>query len=153
MISKKHSKSDVKTDLNIALLGPSGYTGYEVLRILLRHPMVKVRLLIGNQSRGKNISEIFSSFSNLNFPKITSLEDASFRGIDVIFSCMPAGKLASIIDLLPNDIVLIDLSADFRINNIKLHEKYYGIHKNKDFIRKFTYGLTEVNRKNINLLS
>ncbi len=149
MISKKYAKSASKTDLNVALIGPSGYTGYEVLRILLKHPHAKIKLLIGNSSKGMNISDIFSSLSNLNLPKIVSIEEANFKGIDVIFSCMPSGKLAGIIHLFPNDTIVIDLSADFRIKNVKLYEEYYGSHQNKKFLNKFIYGLTEINRKNI----
>ena len=149
MSFKKTSKSDLKTDLNVALLGPSGYTGLEILRILVKHPRAKIRLLVGNQSKGKNISDLFSSFSHLNLPKIVALEDAKFKGIDVIFSCMPSGQLSDIMHLLPNNVVIIDLSADFRISNLKLHQKYYGPHKNKGFINKFTYGLTEINRRHI----
>ncbi|MAJ24373.1 MAG: N-acetyl-gamma-glutamyl-phosphate reductase [Rickettsiales bacterium] len=147
MIVKKYAKSDVKTDLNIALIGPTGYTGHELLRLLLRHPNANIKLLIGNQSKGKNVDDIFSSFSNLNLPKIKALEDVSFKGIDVIFSCMPSGNLSNIIDLLPKNAVIIDLSADFRIKDIKLYEQYYGVHGNKKLLNKFIYGLSEINRK------
>jgi N-acetyl-gamma-glutamyl-phosphate reductase len=149
MISRKNYKSVNKADLNVAILGPTGYTGHETIRMLIKHPRVKIKLLIGNKSRGKYISDIFSSLSHTAFPKIESLEEAKFSGIDVIFSCMPSGNLTEFIHLLPKDTVIIDLSADFRIKNIKLHEKYYGKHKNKKFISKFTYGLSELDRKGI----
>ena len=149
MKSIKNYRAELIASANVCILGPSGYTGHELIRILSTHTKVKIKLLIGDQSSGKNISEIFSSFSSLNLPRIISFEDASFKGIDVIFSCMPSGKLASIIHLLPNDAVVIDLSADFRIKDLKLYEKYYGKHQNSKYINKFTYGLTEIYRKEI----
>ena len=58
MISKKKPKSVLRTDLKVAILGPTGYTGHEIIRILLNHPRVKIKLLIGNKSKDKYISEI-----------------------------------------------------------------------------------------------
>ncbi len=149
MKNKNNLKGVLKDNLNICILGPSGYTGHETIRILLRHPKVKIKLLIGNKSSGKNVNEIFSTLINIDLPKIISIKDADFKGIDVVFSCMPSGQLCSIIDFLPRDLVLIDLSADFRIKDYKLYEKYYGTHKNKNFLKKFAYGLPEINKKKI----
>ena len=149
MISKKKSKSVVSADLKVAIMGPSGYTGHEIIRILLKHPKVKIKVLIGNKSEGKYISEIFSSLSQIDLPEIKSLKTANFSNIDIVFSCMPSGNLDNIINLIPKDIVVIDLSADFRIKDVKLFEKYYTKHQNPNFLKKFTYGLTEFNRNKI----
>ena len=149
MKSVENYRADLKASANVCILGPSGYTGHELIRILLNHTKVKIKLLIGDKSSGKDISDIFSAFSNLDLPRIKSFEHAEFKGIDIIFSCMPSGKLASIIHLLPKDATIIDLSADFRIKDIKLYEKYYGKHQNIKFINKFTYGLTEIYGKEI----
>tara|TARA_A100001015_G_C14518432_1_gene529445 strand:- start:147 stop:380 length:234 start_codon:yes stop_codon:yes gene_type:complete len=62
---------------------------------------------------------------------------------------MPSSNLDSIIHLIPKDIVVIDLSADFRIKDNKLFEKYYTKHQNPNYLKKFTYGLTEINRNKI----
>ena len=149
MISKKKSKSVLRADLKVAIIGPSGYTGHEIIRILLKHPKVKIKLLIGNKSKGKHISEIFSSLSQIDLPKIKSLKATNFSNIDIVFSCMPSGNLDSIIHLIPKDVVVIDLSADFRIKDVKLFEKYYKKHQNPKYLKKFTYGLTEFNRNKI----
>ena len=146
MVSKKKSKSVVKADLNVAVIGPTGYTGHELIRILFKHPKVNIKLLIGNKSEGKYISDVFTSFSHFDLPKIKNFKNEDFSGIDVIFSCMPSGNLAKLIHLLPKNVLVIDLSADFRINDIKLHERYYGKHENPNYIKKFTYGLTELNK-------
>ena len=149
MISKKKSKSVLRADLKAAIIGPSGYTGHEIIRILLKHPKVKIKLLIGNKSEGKYISEIFSSLSHIDLPKIRSLKVVNFSNIDIVFSCMPSGNLDSIIHLIPKDVVVIDLSADFRIKDVKLFERYYTKHQNPAYLKKFTYGLTEFNRNKI----
>ncbi len=149
MLPKKKPKSVEKTDLKAAIIGPSGYTGYEIIRILLKHPKVKIKLLIGNKSKGKHISEIFSSLSQIDLPKIKSLKTVNFSNIDIVFSCMPSGNLDNIIHLIPKHVVVIDLSADFRIKDVKLFEKYYTKHQNPKYLKKFTYGLTEFNRNKI----
>ena len=69
MVSKKKSKSVSRADFKVAIMGPSGYTGHEIIRILIKHPKVKIKLLIGNNSEGKHISEIFSSLSQIDLPK------------------------------------------------------------------------------------
>ncbi len=149
MISKKKLKSVLKADLKVAVIGPTGYTGHEIIRILLKHPKVKIKLLVGNKSKDKYISDIFTSFSHINLPKIKNLKTANFSKIDVVFSCMPSGNLDKIIHLVPKDVAVIDLSADFRIKDIKLFEKYYEKHQNPKYLKKFTYGLTEFNRNKI----
>ena len=149
MISKRKSKSVPQADLKVAILGPTGYTGHEIIRILINHPRVKIKLLIGNKSKDKYISEIFTSFSQINLPKIINLKAANFSKIDVVFSCMPSGNLDKIINLIPKDVAVIDLSADFRIKDIKLFENYYEKKQNPKFLKKFVYGLTELNRKKI----
>ena len=149
MISKKKSKSVLKADLKVAIIGPTGYTGYEIIRLLLKHPKAKIKLLIGNKSKDKYISEIFTAFSQINLPKIKNFHTADFSKIDVVFSCMPSGNLGNIVHLIPKHVVVIDLSADFRIRDIKLFEKYYEKHQNVSYIKNFTYGLTEFNRNKI----
>ncbi|MAI02709.1 MAG: N-acetyl-gamma-glutamyl-phosphate reductase [Rickettsiales bacterium] len=138
-----------KAVVNAAILGASGYTGHETIRLLLNHYKVNIKKLIGEKSKGKVINEIFSSLTGVDLPKIEALEDVNFKDIDVIFSCMPSGKLASIIHNLPKNVFLIDLSADFRIKDINLYEDYYGKHQNSRFLKQFTYGLTEINKSEI----
>ena len=137
MVSKKKSKSVLKAGLNVAIIGPTGYTGHELIRLLYKHPKVNIKLLIGNKNIGKYISDVFTSFSHTALPKIKTFKNEGFVGIDVIFSCMPSGNLAKLIHLLPKNVLVIDLSADFRINDIKLHEQYYGKHENPNYIKKF----------------
>ena len=149
MTFKKKTKSVEIADLKAAIIGPSGYTGHEIIRILLKHPKVKIKQLIGNKSEGKYVSDIFSTLSHIDLPRIKNLKNATFSNIDIIFSCMPSGNLDSIIHLIPENVVIFDLSADYRIKDIRLYEKYYTKHRNPKYLKKFTYGLTEFNRNKI----
>ena len=84
MKPNKNYKPASKAGVSVAILGASGYTGLETIRILLKHPKVKIKVLTGEKTRGKKIGEISSSFSYVELPKIVSLQEASFKGIDVI---------------------------------------------------------------------
>lgn len=143
------SRAKIMARINVGVLGASGYTGFEVIKILEKHPKVNLKFLVGDKNRGKSIGELYSSYSNTKLPKLIAFEDINFKDIDLLFSCMPSGKLASILNLVPKKVVLIDLSADFRIQNLNLYQKFYGEHGNKKYINKFIYGLSEINRKKI----
>ena len=130
-------------------MGASGYTGGELLRMLLNHPYVEIQQIIGNESAGKNISNIFSNFIDTNLPKIKTLRDSNLEEVDVLFSCAPSGVLSKIIKDLPKLLTVIDLSADFRFKDASLYKKYYGLHESPSFMSKFTYGLSEIFRNEI----
>ena len=149
MTTNLNSSLASKASVNAAVLGATGYTGLETIRILLKHSKVKIKILIGQKTKGKTLGEVCSPFSNAELPKIVSFQQANFKEIDVVFSCMPSGKLASMLDMIPANLIIIDLSADFRIKDINLYENYYGKHENKKFLNKFVYGLSEIYRKEI----
>ena len=102
-------------------MGASGYTGSELLKILLRHPYIKVKEIIGDKSAGMNISKIFSNFAGFELPIVKYFDEVDFTNIDVIFSCAPSGVLANIINKLPESLTVIDLSSDFRIKDVELY--------------------------------
>ena len=130
-------------------MGASGYSGGELLRMLLNHPNVEIQQIIGNDSAGKNISNIFSNFIDTNLPKIKTLRDSNLEEVDVLFSCTPSGVLSKVIKDLPKLLTVIDLSADFRFKDANLYKKYYGMHESPSFMNKFTYGLSEIFRNEI----
>ena len=130
-------------------MGASGYTGAELIRILLKHPFVNIKKIIGDKSAGKDISEIFSNFSNIKLPKINSFPNTNLSDIDVLFSCAPSGVLSEKMNSLSKHLIVIDLSADYRMKNLNLYNKYYESHKSPAFIKKFTYGLSEIFKSEI----
>ncbi len=133
-----------KKKIKVAVLGPSGYTGSEVLRILLKHPYVEIDELVGDQTAGKSISEVFSHFHGLNLPTIKSYENSNLSKVDIVFSCAPSGVLAEKISSFPKHLSIIDLSSDFRFTDIFIYNKYYENHKNPEFVSNFSYGLSEI---------
>ena len=130
-------------------MGASGYTGSEVLRLLLKHPLAEIKALIGENSVGRSISEIFSNFNGIELPIINNFESTDFANINFLFSCTPSGVLSQKIDKLPEELVVIDLSSDFRFQDISIYNSYYGTHKNPSYLKGFIYGLTEIFRDEI----
>ena len=140
----------MKTKLNAGIVGAGGYTGGEVCRLLLNHPNINK---IFPFSRGKELFEkahpnLFGSA--LEFINTNDLID-HVQNIDVLFFCTPSGKAMEIIpDIYENNIKIIDLSADFRFQNLNLYFKTYGInHKCPEILKDAVYGITELNRDKI----
>ena len=83
-----------------------------------------------------------------NLPKISKIENINWNKINILFTALPNGEAQKIAKKIPEHIKLIDLSADFRLNNPKLYKKWYGInHKCKKLINKSIYAITEFSRK------
>src|SRR3989338_2287658 len=139
--------------LNVAIIGASGYTGAELIRILLNHPEVHIATLIANSNAEKEISEIYPHLKSFKLPILQKIEDADFSQVDVAFCCLPHTNSQEIIVVLAQDfpdLKIIDLSADFRLDDIKNYEKWYGNeHKAPEIQAEAVYGLSEINRDKI----
>ena len=140
----------MKDLLKIAIAGATGYTGLELIKILSRHPNVKIQYLCAQKSIGKAISFFDKDIKKNNLPKISRTHEINWKKVNVLFSALPNGEGQKIAKKLPKDIKLIDLSADFRLKNPNLYKKWYGInHKSKKLIKKSIYALSEFARKEI----
>ena len=137
--------------ISAVIIGASGYTGAELLRLLLVHPNVEINALVADSNAGKEIAEIYPHFAAVNLPKLQKLDEIDLAGIDVAFFCLPHATSQKIIKDFPKGIKLIDLSADFRIADTALYEKFYGEHFAKDLQPKAVYALPEFNRKKIKI--
>ena len=138
----------MKDSLNIAVAGATGYVGLELIKILSKHPRAKILYLCANKSAGKKIYAFDKKIINKNLPIISKIKNISWDKINVLFTALPNGQAQKIAKIIPEHIKLIDLSADFRLNDFKLYEKWYGInHKCKNLINKSIYGITEFSRK------
>ena len=135
--------------INSVVIGASGYTGAELLRLLLTHPNVNIKALVADSNAGKEVSEIYPHFFAANLPKLVKLDEVDFKGVDVAFMCMPHAMAHEIAKTLPKSIRIIDVSADFRIHDIPLYEKWYGTHKAPELQPEAVYGLTETYREKI----
>lgn len=136
---------DKNKKINITIIGSSGYTGIELIRILLNHPNAVIKQVIANNNSGNYLSEIYPHLKNEKIPQLISLDDANWDNIDIIFLCLPHGTSQKIISKLPNSIKIIDLAADFRIKDTKEYFEWYREeHQAANLLSKATYGLPEI---------
>ena len=135
--------------IKAAILGISGYTGQQLLTILSNHKYVKIDGIFGNNTIGKKIRDLIPSNSYIADQKILDYRNFDFSSIDIVFSCLPHKILQGIAEKI-NANRIIDLSADFRFNSSKKYQKHYHCsHNSPSLIKKFVYGLSEVNREQI----
>ncbi len=136
--------------INISVIGASGYTGAELIRILLSHPKVEIKSLVAESNAGKDIAEIYPHFANYDLPSLIKIEEIDFKGLDCVFLCLPHGTTQEVALKIPDNIKIIDLSADFRLYDTANYEKWYhGTHKAPALQKKAVYGLSEIYRNKI----
>lgn len=138
-------------EIRAAVIGASGYSGEELIRLLLRHPSVDLRVITSRKEAGKNISEIFPRFadSSLSFSVPDVPEIA--KTCEVAFLALPHGLAAEFaIPLMEAGVKVIDISADFRIRSTAKYKEYYGAdHPSPELLKKAVYGLPERYRDQI----
>jgi N-acetyl-gamma-glutamyl-phosphate reductase len=139
----------------VGVLGASGYTGSECVRLLLRHPQVEIALLTADRKAGQEMREVFPQFSPFALPKLVGLEglDWAALGLDLVFCALPHATTQKVIrDLLGKapHIKVIDLSADFRLGDPAAYARWYGHeHHAPELQKEAVYGLVEVYRDRI----
>ncbi len=132
---------------NVAIIGASGYTGVELIRLLKSHPMVRITDLIADRKAGLSIAEIYPHLSPYTLPDMVKIDKFDPRGVDIIFTALPHTASQAIIKTLPSETVVIDLSADFRIWNPAHYEQIYQTpHLAPELQPKAVYGLSEIYR-------
>src|ERR1700687_2449626 len=119
------------TKAKIGVLGASGYTGAELVRMLLRHPRAEIVLLTAERSAGKAMRDVFPQFSPFELPKLVTIDglDCAKVGLDVAFCALPHATTQKVLkDLLAKSpaIKVVDLSADFRLHDTAAYTKWYG---------------------------
>jgi len=141
----------MSSEISAAIIGASGYTGLELLRILKNHPHVKITAITSRQFAGKAVAKIFPSLRGLyNELIFSNPENASDIEADVVFCCLPHGASMEIVSgFIKAGKKVIDLSADFRIKDVAIYEKWYGPHTRSELIGEAVYGLPEINRDSI----
>ncbi len=137
----------MKNRLRIGILGASGYTGAELLRLLARHPGVEIRLLTADRQAGKPLGDIFPHLGGLALPLPVKIEEADWSAVELVFCCLPHGTTQEVIARLPNHLKVVDLSADFRLADTASYAEWYGHpHRAPALQREAVYGLTELAR-------
>ena len=136
--------------LGIAILGASGYTGAELVRLLAHHPGVELRALTADRKAGQDIAQAFPHLSSLRLPRMVAIGDVDFGQIDAVFCALPHGTTQEVIAALPSTLKVVDLSADFRLFDCAAYAKWYGHeHHAPDLQRQAVYGLSEFARDQI----
>ena len=102
---------------NIAILGASGYTGAELVRLIATHPQMRVAALSADRKAGMTMAEVFPFLRHLDLPILTKIEEIDFSKIDLCFCALPHGTTQAVIAALPRDLKIVDLSADFRLRD------------------------------------
>lgn len=137
--------------IKVGILGGSGYGGSELLRILLFHPEVELKLVTANEHAGKRIDAVHPNLAKLTDLKFESLPNPSaLTNVDCVFLALPHGQAMEIVPSLPRSVKVIDLSGDFRLSDATQFKQFYGREQTAmESQREFVYGLTEVNRNQI----
>jgi|BEDMetMinimDraft_2_1075160.scaffolds.fasta_scaffold00478_8 N-acetyl-gamma-glutamyl-phosphate reductase, common form len=142
--------------MKVSIIGASGYTGGELLRLLVQHPEVEIKYIFSRKNEGKYVHEIhpfLKNILNIKFASFNNIESA-FNS-DIIFSCVPHGVSMNIIpSLIESGVKIIDLSADFRLKSVEEYKAWYNIdHKNPELLNEFIYGIPEINKEKISSAS
>jgi N-acetyl-gamma-glutamyl-phosphate reductase len=141
------------TKKKIGILGASGYTGADALRLLARHPNTEIVAITANTHAGKAIDEVFPHFFMLELPRLVKSEDVDWTGLDAVFCGLPHGTTQQVIAgvLAANRAIkILDMSADFRLRDMNLYAQWYGhAHLAPELQGEAVYGLTEFYRDRI----
>jgi N-acetyl-gamma-glutamyl-phosphate reductase len=137
----------------IGILGASGYTGADAVRLLARHPNAEIAALTANTHAGKTMQEVFPHFFMLDLPRLTEWEKVDWTKLDAVLCGLPHGTtqeiIAAVIASNPA-IKILDMSADFRLRDMDVYAKWYGHeHRAPKLQGEAVYGLTEFYRKKI----
>lgn len=136
--------------INTAILGASGYTGAELLRLLQNHPAFTIVALTGDSQAGKPMESVYPHLRNRNLPALVKHTEVDFSTVELVFCCLPHGTTQEIIAGLPKHIRIVDLSADFRLFDGAAYAEWYGHeHRALDLQKDAVYGLTELNREKV----
>ncbi|HEY1746358.1 MAG TPA: N-acetyl-gamma-glutamyl-phosphate reductase [Xanthobacteraceae bacterium] len=149
------SMSAQEQKAKIGILGASGYTGAELVRLLLRHSRADICLLTADRRAGKAMAEVFPQFAPYKLPTLAALDAVDWKALapDLVFCALPHGTTQKVIkDLLARmpAVKVVDLSADFRLADTAAYERWYGhAHAAPELQKKAVYGLTEIYRDKI----
>jgi N-acetyl-gamma-glutamyl-phosphate reductase len=134
--------------IRVGIVGITGYTGEELLKILSKHPNVEITGLYGRKSLGERyLKDLYPDFAYLNL-KIEGLDIKKIaKTCDIVFLALPHGIAFEVVPgLIDANVKVIDLSADFRLNDHKIYEKWYKVrHSAEEYISQAVYGLSELN--------
>jgi len=137
--------------LKVGIVGGTGYTGVELLRLLAQHPQVQFTAITSRKEAGLAVADLFQNLRGRLDLRFSDPADAPLTGCDVVFFATPNGVAMQQAEaLVRSGVRVVDLSADFRIRDVRLWEKWYGmIHACPGLVAEAVYGLPEIHRERI----
>ena len=137
--------------IKVGIVGGTGYTGVELLRLLVRHPDVELAVITSRGEAGRQVSELYPNLRGLVDLAFSEPELESLAQCDLVFFATPNGiAMTQVPELLARGVRVIDLAADFRIKDLAVWSQWYGMeHACPDAVAEAVYGLPEVNREQI----
>jgi len=141
----------MKNKIKVSVVGGTGYTGVELLRLLSQHPYVEIHHITSRGDEGKLVADIYPSMRGIIPNQFIDPDKADLKNSDLVFFATPNGIAMNYAkNLLSEGVKIIDLAADFRIKDVAVWEKWYGMaHTSKDLLDEAVYGLPEINRAKI----
>ena len=134
-------------DVRIAILGASGYSGADLVRLLALHPAARIVALTGERQAGKTMGEVFPHLAGLDLPTLTKIEEVDWSNVDLVFCALPHGTTQEVVKTIPTHVRIIDISADFRLTDAASYAQWYGHeHQALALQAEAVYGLTEHKR-------
>lgn len=136
--------------LSIGILGATGYTGAELIRLLHTHRDSRITYCSSRQYNGKRIAEILPFFQGTFDIELEGFDESAVKNrCDIVFSCLPHGTSMDFISRITGSVRVVDLSADYRISDLDTYKEWYGGHTSPALLEKAIYGLCEVYREEI----
>jgi N-acetyl-gamma-glutamyl-phosphate reductase len=136
--------------VKVGIIGASGYTGAELLRLLGGHDRVELRALTADRKAGQTVGEVFPHLGGLDLPALSAIDEVDYGALDLVFCGLPHGTTQEVIRDLPEHLKVFDLSADFRLDDVDVYAEWYGHpHYAPALQDDAAYGLTELNRKSV----
>ena len=132
------------------ILGASGYTGAELVRLLATHPRIEVAALTADRRAGAEMAEVFPHLRHLRLPRLSRIEEVDAAALDIVFCALPHATTQEVVAALPRETRVCDLSADFRLADPAAYAAWYGRpHQAPELQAEAVYGLPEVYRDRI----
>lgn len=136
--------------IKVGVVGASGYTGSDLVRLAARHPNIQISALTANTHAGKSMAEVFPHLGGLNLPALVTNDAVDWESLDAVFCGLPHATSQEIISGLPGHLKIIDMSADFRLRDTETYAQWYGhTHAAPELQKEAVYGLTEHYRDQI----
>jgi N-acetyl-gamma-glutamyl-phosphate reductase len=137
-------------NIKVAILGASGYTGAELVRLLAMHPTFRITAMTGDRKAGQPMAAVFPHLGGLDLPDLVAIDRVNFAAVDAVFCALPHGTTQEVIAALPSTLKVVDLSADFRLSEVKTYAQWYGHeHKAPQLQKEAVYGLVELARERV----